>query len=718
MKPIGLIQQITRAAGLLWIAMPMVCRAAEGGTAAAATNSTASAEEPADFRNWVELTTGYVFVDGDKPAFQRRHSRRGDAPFGGIEDFHFERDVGKRGLFTLDGRGIFDNHDYGVRLQLSHPDKGYVRAGYREFRTWYDGSGGFFPLNGQWISLYDEDLAIDRGEAFFEGGLTLPDLPEFRFKYTHEFRRGLKDSTSWGDTALTGVPGPNNIRGIVPTFWNIDETRDIFEGDVKHSLGNTAFGVGLRYEISDQDNSRNIHRRPGELPPAVVAPGTDRFITQHEGVDADLFNVHGFTETRFNEKILFTSGASYTTLDTDVSGSRIYGNDYDPVYDPVYLRRQQRDEGFLNLGGGSQLRQCVFNLNLMITPWDDITVVPFIRVERQDQDGFASFLETDVGAGPGFVASSALIENTRERGLTDVSEGLECRYSGLSNWAFYARAELLQGDGTLKERETEAQTGLVSRDTDSTRFTQKYTVGANWYPLRRLSMGAQYYFKSRKNEYDHILDSTTNAPPSADRYPAYLRDQNFSTHDLNYRVTWRPFVNVTLISRYDFQLSTIDTRADFLAEQQSAENTAHIFSQSISWTPFARLSLQASINYVLDQTDTPAAEATLSTNIVLNAKNNYWNGSFLAGLALTEKTDFQAQYLYYRANNYADNSAFGQPYGAGAEEHGASGALIHRFTKRLQVSLRYGFFTGHDQTSGGQNDYTAHLVSSNLRMNF
>ena len=340
------------------------------------TNSTAGAkadDADAEFRNWVELGVGGVLGSGDKPAFQRRRQMRRDAPFGGVEDFHFEQDVGKRGLFSIDGRGIFDNHDYDVRVGLTQPEQYYVRGGYRQTRTWYDGSGGYFPQNQQWISLYNEDLSIDRGEAWIETGLMLPSWPELRFKFTHEFRDGKKDSTSWGDTSLTGVAAPNNIRNIVPTFLDIDERRELFEGDAKHTIGDLTFGVGLRYEISQVDNSRNIRRRPGEA--------VDRVITQKEGVDTDIFNIHGFVENRFNDNYLLTAGYSFTTLDTDISGSRIYGSDYDPVYDPLFARRQFHDEGFFNLSGGSQLKQHVGNLSAMLTPWDDVTIVPAIRVE-------------------------------------------------------------------------------------------------------------------------------------------------------------------------------------------------------------------------------------------------------------------------------------------------------------------------------------------------
>jgi len=506
-----------------------------------------TAKTEADYRNWFDVSVGGNVVKGNKAQFMERHQVPQGA-YGGVSDFHYEQDVGKKGLFEIDGRGIFDNHDYSLRLNFQNPDYGYLRGGYREFRTWYNGTGGYLPVNDQMFHLDNEEFAIDRGEFWFEGGLTLPGKPILTFRYSHQFREGDKDSTIWGDTQ-SGLP---DARGIVPTFLDIDEERDIFQIDAEHTLSDTRFGVGLIFESSKQDNSRNIHRKPGEA--------ADRFVTQDEKVDTDLFNVHAFQETWFKDNILFTTGYSFTTMDTDIGGSRIYGMDYDSIYDPTYPGRQNRDEGFLNLTGGSRVDQHVANLNLMVTPWENLTIVPSLRIEHQDQSGVANFIETSVGSD--LVSTQAAITNTRERGFTDVSEGLEARYTGLTNWVLYARAEWLQGDGTLEEREAEAQTGLVLRDTDSTRFTQKYAVGANWYPMRNLNFASQYYYKTRENEYDHNVDSTSNLPGSGDRYPAFIRSQNFTTHDVNFRVTVRPLANLTLVSRYDFQLSTINSYMD------------------------------------------------------------------------------------------------------------------------------------------------------------
>ncbi len=686
--------------------------AQQTNSTAATTNAVEAAEPPkteAEYRNWVEFGFGNTWIEGDKAAFMQRTGIKRDA-FGGIEDLHFEQDVGKRGLFTLDGRAIAENHDYNVRLALSLPDTGFVRAGYRAIRTWYDGSGGFFPQNDLWFGnvLSDDKFAIDRKEAFFEAGLRLPDIPQITVRYAYQVRDGDKDSTAWGDSNLTGGFG---TRALVPSFWKIDEKRHIVDLDVMHTFGNTDVGVGGRWEIFDNNNSRNMRRRPFEP--------QDRHLTQKDGLEGDLFNIHAFTETRISETLRFTSGGAFTTMDTDISGSRIYGPGYDPIFDPLFSRRQARDEGFFGLHGGSTFKQYLMNLNLMWTPFDGFTVVPGVRVEKQDIDSFSDFEETAVGTGAALPTNVEEISAESERGILDVAESIELRYSGFTNWLFYARGNWMQGQGDLREVETLVETNRVDllRDTDFERGVQKYTFGANWYPLRNLNMGLQYYHKIRNEDYDHTVDTTTNR--TGNRYPAFLIAQDFTTDDVNFRVTYRPWRNVTLVSRYDFQHSTVDLQGDGLPKDESGNITSHIFSESITWIPWHRLYLQAAVTLALDETDTPADRALGGvTNVAPDLKNNYWNLSAGAGLALDNKTDLQLNYIYYLADNYVDNSLYSQPFGADLQEHSVSVALIRRFTERLRWSVRYGFFTHDDHTSGGHNNYKAHLVYSTLRMMF
>ena len=654
-------------------------------------------EPESELRNWITLSVGGAFVDGNDAAFQRSRGIPTGA-LGGVEDFHYEQDLKDDGLFKVDGRGIFDNHDYSIRLELSQPEKGFIRAGYEQFRTWYDGSGGYFPGNDQWFALYDDAFAVDRSKVWFEGGLRLPKWPEFTVRYSHLTREGEKDSTTWGQTTQTGGAGTRNL---VPAFWDLDEVRDVWEADVRHTLGKTDLGLGLRFETASHDNRHNLRQLPGEA--------GDAYVSQKEGTDSSLFNLHAFTESRITKKMLLTAGYAFTDLDTDLSGYRVYGT----AYDPDLAQRLPSVNTFEGLQGGSRLGQHVVNLNLMLTPWESVVVVPSARFEKQDIESSSRY-GSPAAADP-WISTPYSVSS--DRGLLDVSESLEIRYTGLTNWVFFARGNWLQGSGDLEETRYNLGTASLALDraTDDSRTWQKYTVGANWHPLRRLRLAAEYYHKSRHNEFDHSRDTTPNPPPGLSRYPAFLRAQDFETDDANVRITWRPANALTLVARYDFQISTIETKPDHLPNRESAELTSHIISGNVSWTPLSRLYLQAGVDYVTDETETPAQGLTQS---VQSSENDYWTAHCGAGFVLDDKTDLTADYHYYRADNYVDNSAFGLPYGAGLEEHGVTASVVRRVSRRVQVSLKYGFFRSRDETSGGNNDFDSHLLYGTMQYRF
>ena len=56
--------------------------------------------------------------------------------------------------------------------------------------------------------------------------------------------------------------------------------------------------------------------------------GGQRFVTQRQKDDVDLFSGHGITETRFSDSLWFTAGYSYTTLRKRSPGTRIFGTQF------------------------------------------------------------------------------------------------------------------------------------------------------------------------------------------------------------------------------------------------------------------------------------------------------------------------------------------------------------------------------------------------------
>lgn len=655
------------------------------------------------YTSWLELSGGGFFIDGSKRQFQQRH-RTEQKAFGGIEDFHYQGDLGKGFALTLDGRSIFDNEDYKLSLDLAKENLGFLRFKYESFRTWYNGDGGWYSPGDVWYQLRESSdaLALDRGEFSAEMGLTLKNLPTLTFKYTHRYRDGEKSSTIWGSSHPTGT---SLTRGLSPSFYDIDEESHIFELDAKHQIKATALGLGLRYETTDVDNARKMTFWP------QPDPTPQRRVTDREDASYDLFNVHTFSETWIKKNLFFSTGFSFSDLDNDFTGSRIYGDEFDVVFVP----NPANSTGYTNLVGNSRKQEYVANLNLMAIPLAHFTIVPSVRIQREDWDAESRGFQTGVNPSGGFAGNT-------DGDRLDVRERLDLRYTGVTNWVFFARGEWTQGEGNAEERGGIGPTAPIARETEDTRFFQKYSAGAKWYATRSFSIDAGGYYKLNAYDYDHSLDSTPNA--GANRYPAYLVMQDFETYDGNVRVTLRPLKNLTLVSRYEYQLSTINTKPDSasgLGQVESSEMTSHIIAQNVSWTPWSRLYLQAGFNYVLSETETPASgfiPEDLAAAPILEAQNNYWTLNFSSGLVLDDKTDLNVGYSYYRADNFKDNASVGVPYGAGAEEHGVTATLTRRLTQNLRLTLKYGYFDYQDETSGGHNNYQAHYVSSSLQYRF
>jgi hypothetical protein len=691
--------------------------------------STPTQEQPEAFNNWIELGIGGLIINGDEAQFKQEHRMSGDV-YGGIQDLHYEKALGKDVQLLVDGHAIWDNNDYDVKVELSKAKLGYIRAGFTEFRSWYDGNGGFFPHNGgTFFPPPFPEMHIDRGEAWVELGLRVPDWPEITLRYSHEFRDGQKDSTVWGDTTLTGL-AVNPTRKIIPSFRDIDETRDIFALDISKTISNTDVLLGMRYEHNENDYSLNMERGAGQLPPVVRPPGAQRFVTQQQNDDVDLFSGHAITETRLTDSLWFTTGYSYTTFENDLSGTRIFGTSFDSAFGEPVPTLNQRDHAFIDLAGTAEVKEHLVNANLFWMPLPSLNVLAGFRYTHEDRDSDSTFLAEEPVAntppfsttnpnggfhfGPGIPTSGE-----RSADYDRFAQRLELRYIGIANWLFYAQGEWEEESGDVEEFQTMNELEpRLNKDTNA--LGQKYTVGANWYPLMRLNLSTQYYHRIAAYDEDII---TADFPR--------LIDQDWNTDDVNIRVTFRPKVpaclgTLALVSRYDFERTTIDGRWEhagepFLAEEETGEITQHVMTESITWSPLARFFLDANFSYTLNQTDTPANNINLTPNTsptVVNFRNDYWTVTSGVGYIIDDKTDVYGDFSFYCANDHFKNAVVAVPYGLGATEYTASASVTRQLTKQMRLLLRYGYFNYRDATSGGHNNYEAHSIFSGLQYRF
>jgi hypothetical protein len=684
-------------------------------------------EQPEEYNNWIELGIGGVITSGDRAQFEQEHRLPGDQPYGGIQGLHYEHTFGKDTTLTVDGHAIWDTNDYDIQVQLSKAKLGYIKAGFTEFRSWYDGNGGFFPHDGgTFFPPAFPEMHIDRGDAWVELGLRVPNWPEITIRYEHEFRDGQKDSTVWGDTTLTGL-AVNPTKKIVPSFRDIDEKRDIFSFEASKTFGNTDVLLGMRYEHNTDDDSLNMERNAGQV---GVVPSGQRFVTQRQKDDVELFSGHGITETRFSDSLWFTAGYSYTTLTNDLSGSRIFGTSFDSAFGEPVPTLGNRDHAFIDLSGMAQIKENLFNANLFWMPLESLTILTGFRYTHENLDTDSTFLaEEPVPNTPPFTPTNpahGLHYGPPEPGFGEriadydlFAQRLELRYTGIKDWLFWAEGDWEEEYGHVNENQNIDEDVPLDKNTDS--LGQKYTFGANWYPMMRLTLSGQYYHQIASYHDDIITAS----------FPRLI-NQDWNTDDFNVRITFRPKVPVwlgtlALVTRYDFQHVAIDGQwevfsdGELLAELQTGEIKRNIITESLNWNPVARFYLQANFSYTLNQTDTPANNIDLVPNTsptVTNFRNDYWTVSSAAGYIIDDKTDFSTDFSFYCANDHFKNAGVAVPYGMGATEYTASATITRQLTKQMRLLLRYGYFNYRDVTSGGHDNYRAHSIYSSLQVRF
>ncbi len=582
-----------RLCRLVWV-LPAVF-----GAAARAAGANSPPMAPQDYfeggtnayNNWVEFSGGSFLTHGNQAQAQtiQNWSRGG---FGGIDDLHVQGDVFTNTTLTLDGSGIYDQHDYDVKVRLEHPQKWFLQFNADNARTWSDGIGGFYPPTGtQYYGPNGNDpLALDCGEYSFLGGLTLDNLPSITFQYTHSYRNGNEDSTIWGPATVNPLAG--TVQGLASSLYNINETVDAFDLNAKKNLWHTDFGLGLHFEHGDLNDGLATPLFPGEPTAADV--------TANQGNTYNLFSANVTGEKWIDQHVFASAGGMIANLDNNFSGSQIYGNSFGGPYSPAL----GGGLGYNNLVGNSHLQEYVMDLNLLTIPAKTLAVIPSLRANKESWSSDA----TGIGTLSTFPTQAFNSQSSRD--AMDVCEGLDLRYTGFTNWVLSAGGQWDESQGNLNQFGGLSQVDgigvpAVTNYTDDNSLLQKYSLGASWYPLRRLALDFGGYYKDDRYNYA----ASANSTPYGDNYPGNFAIQSFQTYDGNCRATLHLLQNLSLISRYEYQLATIDTTPNAtsgLSAQQTSRMRSHIIGQNISWAPWSRLSLNAGFTYVLSATVTPA----------------------------------------------------------------------------------------------------------------
>ncbi|HVS52861.1 MAG TPA: hypothetical protein VHD62_10955 [Opitutaceae bacterium] len=721
------IFSLSRASGLLAAALFIAGGAAPARAAAPAAESDAL---PTFTENYVKVSALGASMGGSHAAFQKatQISKQGT---GGIEEFNYTKDLDKTTSVQVDGRALPGAEDYLAQFKLTRENVGTFEAGYQRTRTFYDGMGGFFPLNNAWLPIYPRALFVDRGRFFVDGTIALPKAPVFTFSYTNETRSGRKDSTIWGDSDLTGVPvfsssalNPvSSNRKIIPAYIQLGERQERWELGVKHTIEKTTVQLAVIGTRINNLDTRSVDRYPGELKPFPAIPSSPVTLVPNnfannpnkgfdqQGVKEDGLTWTGRVETVFNDQLKAYVSALYRHATSDVAGSRLITasimtgtglqnlvGGFTPAGRPPY-----------SIVGTGNTSEDVFTGTAGVEwkPLKDLELAAALKGENVKTSGnyLANYVSNMVVLATGVVTPVPLsAPNSMSISEKPWIPEASARYSGIRNVSLFALWDYRTAPSDEKTNYVSITTSsgpvvLSAPTLSNDRVKEKHTnlkLGANWTPMANLTLRGEFFTKDHENSF-------TGYGPALGNY--YILD--YDTYGARVSAIVRLTPALSFSTRYVVSRGKAEIAEDAYVLGNSNDTRRYEIAETIDWTPGKSIYVQANANVVWDTTGTVYPRAGGAANDVLhNADNNYWNASLVTGFVIDQETDALVQATYYKADNYERAlAAATMPYGQGGHEYSVTVGLKHKFSDRMVGSAKIGYYENKNETTGGYANY-------------
>lgn len=637
-------------------------------------------------------TLRWITVKGDERKF-RELNWMPDGFDGGLESFRLREQIDANRRFEISGHTLRD--DYDVKLSLEHGDSFFVRAGFQQFRKYYDDSGGYYAPFGGPLATLDRDQHLDIGKAWIEAGGVTPFGLSLKGGYEYHFREGEKSLSSW----MPIRPAPDT-RSILPTSKAIDEHQHVLRLDAGYDYRGVRFEDNLRYDYYDLTTRNTAARTLAESP--ALSQRIREGDQQH--TIANAFKA----EAQPRAWLLVSAGYLYSHMDGDAS-----------------FRMSPVDENGAALTAGPAwnaprltLEQSahVFNANAQFGLWEQMTFSAGAQTEwnRQRVFGAIHLDEVDLTFPSG-------ITNNPGRGYGDfdrftAEEKFLLRNTQIPFTVLYGEARFRQE--TVQElagldAEVDTSTFNFTRDTDTRRLWELYRAGFQVSPWTRLSVNAYYQRRNRDDTFDHNVDARPYSTGLG--YPAFITARETTTDEAGARIVLRPaaWLKTTLGYRLvatDFETATHAIPTLTGGGLRSGEYDAHIHSLNVTLTPWRRLYLSSGFTFQ----DSRTASSDNGNPSATPFKGQVYSAMTSASYILDNLTDVTLAYDFSHADFSQPNQVAGLPLGIDYESHGVRAGIGRAFWKRVKGRLEYLWSYYDEPGSGHYNDFTAHGVFATL----
>ncbi len=702
-------------------------------TSAADAPSQGDSLAPSD--NYIKVSGLAPFVSDDKPAFAARTGSPA-AGSGGIEDFSFAKDLSGDSTMNVNGHAIGGSDDYLGELKLNRTDLGSVDAGYKRFRTFYDGVGGFFPLNDSFQALSPEGLHVDRSSFWISATLAKPDLPVFNISFHSDTRTGQKDSSEWAaivnpnavivNGVLSGTARPANTPFIAPNVQNLDERHRTLDASMVATVGMLTETLNASLGWVNNDDWRSYVKYPGST---VIANPAVTVLDDRQTIHSTNFRLLSQSDIKFNSCVALDLGLTYSHQSSTNGGewtNPSYSTALKTVYTAIYAG---------NIFGGSKVDDYVGNLFLKLTPTRDWLIDLGFRDEFNVISSSGGFQVVSLpSTAKNLNSSSFTVANdvTYSHQADHVATPeISVRYTGINRISLYATFDDRINRGNqhwinpYAASTTAGVTGITTTAgaspgsvffQDANQDYQNAKIGANWSPFTVLTVRAEVFRKDHQNKFIGDSDIIGIASTGA----VYLTGYTFTGTTLS--AILKPLPTLSFTTRLDSQDGAMSVTGNSITGGSGAEITSgkargRTISEAFDWNPSGQFYVHGDVSAAFNRLQTAYPIVTVVTTSpsvatpIQNADNNYVTGSILAGFVLNKETDVRLQATYAHSDNFNPQIASGgQPYGAGFDEKSITAGVKYKVTNRWIVDGKVGYLHRTDATTGGFTNYRGPLA--------
>jgi len=644
-------------------------------------------------------TLRWVSVSGDKAKFREIEGIK-EGFGGGVEHFSLEQHLPGDKKFSAEGRLLFPEDDFQIKLALEKPDFGFVRGGFEQWRRYYDDTGGFYrPFANPQFSL-NRDLHLDIGRAWIDFGLTLPNWPAIIAGYEYQFKDGDKSMLTWGN-----VGGKN----IYPSAKNLDEQVHIAKLDILHDFSGWHLEDNARVEVYTQKTSQKD----------LLTFSPDTFAVHREGAS----HIQGMNSLRLereiNENWLLTGGYMYSRFDGDASLSL---TTLDAAGVPVNGQFWSSDVMLL------KREAQVFSLATLLQPLEGLSLAGGLQGEWQRQEGAGnSRLDSGDPEAPGsFQQIPATISSDLDK--SEVMENVSVRYNKIPFTVLFGEVRFEQETiGQFEHEDTSTTPSSVGgayaflRDTDATNERRDGRLGFNSSPWPWFSLSAHFRNRLSDSDYNHRLDLTvdplTGALIQNPGYSAFIRHRKIDTDEAETKLVLRPATWLRVSLTYQWVASDYSTTTDPVPGSIMPEGLlagtqdSHRYGFGLMFAPVQRFYFSGTFTY----NDSRTSTETFGSTLVVPYKGDIYSVLANANFILNSATILHCAYSFSQSD-YGQNNYESVPLGLSYTRHSIMAGVTRRLSQNLTSTLRYGFFQYQEPSSGGFNDYTAHGVFATVAM--